>query len=202
MEAKIIRAGDPTSHGGYVLEGSQFDICMGKPIAFVGYLTFCPLCKGTFPIIEGSMTTTFYGKGVALAGMTTACGAYLVPTQSTDTVEWSRSLSTIPTTNDESSSRTVSQHSGEAGYSSGLSHDIESKFDLFFHVRNEKTGANLPNVPYKITLADGRELKGITDQAGHTDKVYSDHAQSATIEVPYYDDCRPDATDHSDPCCC
>lgn len=63
------------------------DICHGKPIAYIGHKVSCPKCKGTFPIIEGVMTTTFYGKGVALAGMKTACGATLVATQFTDIVE-------------------------------------------------------------------------------------------------------------------
>lgn len=36
MAAEIIRIGDPTSHGGSVVEGSMADICRGKPIAFVG----------------------------------------------------------------------------------------------------------------------------------------------------------------------
>ena len=42
-----------------------------------------------YPIIEGVLTTTFYGKGVAVAGMKTACGAVLLAGQSTDIVEWS-----------------------------------------------------------------------------------------------------------------
>ncbi len=63
------------------------DICMGKPIAFIGHKVQCPLCKGAFPIIEGAPVTSFYGKGVALAGMKTACGATLIATQFTDTVE-------------------------------------------------------------------------------------------------------------------
>jgi uncharacterized Zn-binding protein involved in type VI secretion len=87
MAGEIIRLGDPTSHGGKVVEGSLVDICHGKPIAFVGHKTSCPKCKGTFPIIEGAPTTTFYGKGVALAGMKTACGAVLIATQFTDVVE-------------------------------------------------------------------------------------------------------------------
>ena len=81
MAGEIIRLGDPTSHGGKVIEGSPADICHGKPIALVGHRTFCPQCKGIFPIIEGAPTTTFYGKGVALAGMKTACGAVLIATQ-------------------------------------------------------------------------------------------------------------------------
>jgi uncharacterized Zn-binding protein involved in type VI secretion len=86
--AEIIRQGDPTSHGGKVLEGSLSDICMGKPIAFMGHKVSCPTCKGIFPIAEGAPNTTFYGRGVALAGMKTACGATLIATQFTDTVEY------------------------------------------------------------------------------------------------------------------
>jgi uncharacterized Zn-binding protein involved in type VI secretion len=86
MAGEIIRMGDKTSHGGTVLEGSQTDICMGKPIAYIGHKTQCPQCKGTYPIVEGAPTTTLYGKGVALAGMKTACGAVLVASQFTDTV--------------------------------------------------------------------------------------------------------------------
>jgi uncharacterized Zn-binding protein involved in type VI secretion len=87
MAGEIIRLGDPTTHGGKVIEGSPVDICHGKPIAYLGHKAYCPQCKGTFPIIEGAPTTTFYGKGVALAGMKTACGALLIATQITDIVE-------------------------------------------------------------------------------------------------------------------
>lgn len=87
MAGEIIRLGDPTSHGGKVVEGSLADICHGKPIAYMGHKTFCPQCKGYFPIIDGAPTTMFYGRGVALAGMKTACGAVLIATQMTDIVE-------------------------------------------------------------------------------------------------------------------
>lgn len=87
MAGEIIRMGDPTSHGGRVVEGSLTDICHGKPIAYMGHKTFCPQCKGYFPIIDGAPTTMFYGRGVALAGMKTACGAVLIATQLTDIVE-------------------------------------------------------------------------------------------------------------------
>ena len=88
MAGEIIRQGDSTSHGGTVIEGSMADICHGKPIAYVGHKVHCPKCKGDFPIVEGVMTTTFYGKGVAIAGMKTSCGAVLVASQFTDTVEY------------------------------------------------------------------------------------------------------------------
>lgn len=73
-----------------VIEGLLFDIYMGKPIAFVGHTVTCPKCKGIFPIVEGAPNMTFYGKGVALAGMQTACGATLISTQFTGTVEYGR----------------------------------------------------------------------------------------------------------------
>ena len=86
---EIIRQGDTTSHGGTVLEGSPFDLCMGKPISYFGHKVYCPKCKGIFPIAEGVTTTSFYGQGVAVAGMKTSCGALLIASQFTDTVEWS-----------------------------------------------------------------------------------------------------------------
>jgi uncharacterized Zn-binding protein involved in type VI secretion len=95
MAGEIIRKGDPTSHGGTVLEGSVTDICMGQPIACINHKVYCPLCKGTFPIVEGITTTTFYGKGVAVAGMKTACGAVLIATQFTDSVDWSSGRTSV-----------------------------------------------------------------------------------------------------------
>lgn len=86
MAGEIIRLGDSTSHGGKVIEGSQTDICHGKPIAYIGHKVSCPKCKGVFPIVEGVQTTTIFGKGVALAGMKTACGASLIASQFTDVV--------------------------------------------------------------------------------------------------------------------
>jgi uncharacterized Zn-binding protein involved in type VI secretion len=88
MGREIIRQGDRTDHGGIVIEGSMTDICHGKPIAYIGHKVQCPRCGGAYPIVEGVLTTTFYGKGVAVAGMKTACGAALIPSQFTDTVEW------------------------------------------------------------------------------------------------------------------
>jgi uncharacterized Zn-binding protein involved in type VI secretion len=87
MGIEIIRQGDKTTHGGVVLEGSPTHFYMGKPVALVGHNVFCPKCKGIFAIVEGTPTVFFGGKNVALAGMRTACGAVLVATQFTGTIE-------------------------------------------------------------------------------------------------------------------
>ena len=88
MGREIIRQGDRTDHGGTVIEGSMTDICHGKPISYIGHKVQCPKCGVAYPIVEGVMTTTLFGKGVAVAGMKTACGAVLIPSQFTDTVDW------------------------------------------------------------------------------------------------------------------
>ena len=68
----IIRLGDTTTHGGIVLEAFPQTDLNGKPIAGVGHKVSCPLCKGVFPIAEGSNTYTVSGISVALDGMKTA----------------------------------------------------------------------------------------------------------------------------------
>ena len=74
----IIRLGDTTTHGGIVLEAFPQTDLNGKPIAGVGHKVSCPLCKGVFPIVEGSNTYTIIDTPVALDGMKTACGAVLI----------------------------------------------------------------------------------------------------------------------------
>ncbi|OZY30489.1 PAAR domain-containing protein [Pseudomonas lundensis] len=74
----IIRLGDTTTHGGVVLEAFSRTDLNGKPIAGVGHNVSCPLCKGIFPIVEGSATDSVDGIAVALDGMKTACGAALI----------------------------------------------------------------------------------------------------------------------------
>jgi uncharacterized Zn-binding protein involved in type VI secretion len=74
----VIRLGDLTTHGGVVLQAFSHTDLNGKPIAGVGHNVSCPLCKGIFPIAEGSSTYAVDGIPVALDGMKTACGAALI----------------------------------------------------------------------------------------------------------------------------
>jgi uncharacterized Zn-binding protein involved in type VI secretion len=156
MNKEIIRQGDSTSHGGKVLEGSLTDICFDKPIAYLGHQTYCPLCKGNFPIVEGAMTTSFYGYGVALAGMRTACGAALIPTQFTDTVEWGAGSKSapVPAGNQANSSPIMSiapatDRAGSAGLAPvGTSKASNaSKYDLVFLVQDQDTAQPLASTP-------------------------------------------------------
>lgn len=184
MAGEIIRLGDPTSHGGKVLEGSPTDICDGKPIAYVGHQTFCPKCRGNFPIIEGALTTTFFGKGVALAGMKTACGATLIATQSTVIVEYGSGAQ-----QSESRKPRAEGNDGSPNLNQTLAaspNTPRNTFDIYFHVKHEVTGEVMPYTPYRITVDDGQVVEGVTDKNGFTQKVASDKPRTATIEVPYH----------------
>lgn len=82
----IVRLEDTTDHGGCVIESIPHSNLNGKAIAGKGNLVFCPLCKGAFPIIEGSDTYRINGTPVALDGMKTACGASLIASASQGSV--------------------------------------------------------------------------------------------------------------------
>lgn len=213
MAGEIIRQGDTTSHNGTVLEGSMQDICHGKPIAYIGHKVHCPKCKGDYPIVEGAMTTSFYGKGVALAGMKTSCGATLIPSQFTDTVEYGQKGKSSSASAASSAAPAAVAPAAAAAHkaapANGLAQskpeetsESSQKFDLFFHAKDESNQTSLANVPYRIVLDDGREFIGVTDKNGHTEKVTSDYAQNAKIEIPYYDHCHSDSSIGSNTCCC
>jgi len=79
---QIVRLNDSTDHGGEVIESIPHTNLNGKPMAGKGNMVYCPLCKGEFPIIEGSDTYRVNGVPVALDGMMTACGASLIASAS------------------------------------------------------------------------------------------------------------------------
>lgn len=80
----MICVGDTTTHGGRVLEGDAIATIEGKPIAGVGHKVMCPQCKGVFPILPDSgraIPHQINGRETAVAGMKTACGATLIASQ-------------------------------------------------------------------------------------------------------------------------
>lgn len=189
MAGEIIRLGDTTSHNGTVIEGSQMDICMGKPIAYIGHKVHCPKCRGDFPIVEGVMTTTFYGKGVALAGMKTSCGAVLIASQFTDTVEWggsapaaakARSSPAASTIGQTASTADVSSNVDAPSAASGQTSPAHQTFDEQFVLVDEDANP-LANAPYSVRLASGELMHRMTDESGMTERYATDEAQK--IEV-------------------
>jgi uncharacterized Zn-binding protein involved in type VI secretion len=74
----VVRLGDKTSHGGQVISASDSFTVLGKQVALDGDETFCPKCKGTFPIQVAASERKHHGKQVAYHDDPTACGAKLV----------------------------------------------------------------------------------------------------------------------------
>jgi uncharacterized Zn-binding protein involved in type VI secretion len=182
---EIIRMGDSTSHGGKVIEGSPFDICMGKPIAFVGHKVQCPKCKGVFPIIEGAFTTTFYGKGVALAGMKTACGAVLIASQFTDIVEYGGGRSAASSSAKQSTptdaSNTPSKPASTAGVAA-VTQPTHFLFDDKFVLQDADTGIPMAHTEYAIRRESGEIEHGVSDAEGRT-HLLSATANAEQIEI-------------------
>ena len=78
----IIRLGDPTSHGGKVIDCSAANCkAGGKPMAVVGDKVICPV-QGhvNCTIATGSARHRINGKAVAYDGDMTSCGAVLQST--------------------------------------------------------------------------------------------------------------------------
>lgn len=74
---KVIRIGDPGSHGGAVSTGSPDTFANGLAVARVGDTYNCPI-HGPNPIVTGSSNVIINGKSVARVGDSTACGATLI----------------------------------------------------------------------------------------------------------------------------
>lgn len=78
---KVIRLGDPTSHGGVVVSAAPNFSMMGIQVARVGDQCTCPRPgHGGCVIAEGDPGWTIGGRAVALEGHLTSCGASLIST--------------------------------------------------------------------------------------------------------------------------
>jgi len=78
----IICLGDPTAHGGKVMEsGAENFTVSGKPVALVGDKCSCPI-KGheNCIIVSGNSKHLINGIAVAYDGDKTSCGATLIST--------------------------------------------------------------------------------------------------------------------------
>lgn len=78
----VIRVGDPTSHGGKVVNTSAQHIRVGgKPVALVGDRCICPVTGHQNCVIaSGNSSHLVNGKAVAYEGDKTTCGATLIST--------------------------------------------------------------------------------------------------------------------------
>jgi len=78
---KVIRLGDPTSHGGAVASAAPNLLIMGLPVARMGDRCICSRRgHANCTIAEGDPNWVIDGRPVALEGHLTSCGAALIST--------------------------------------------------------------------------------------------------------------------------
>lgn len=154
MMRAVICKGDPTSHGGDVIEGNEDATTDGRPIAQKGHMTHCPKCKGNFPISEGVDFHTYAGIGTAVEGMRTACGATLIATTTKDSM----------LIDDQSEAEAVMAAPSAAK-------PAPAKYAGSFRAVDEGSGSPVPGMPYRIELPDGTTLRGVTNSDGYTERI-------------------------------
>lgn len=170
MKKPLIRKGDPTSHGGTVLEGSERVRAVGQPVAGKGHMTYCPMCRGDFPISEGVPTVTAFGNHVAVEGMKTACGATLIATQHSVNIEMGDTEHGILPNSPSGSPQ--SEQSVATG---------PQKYSGRFRAIDESTGAAVADLAYFIQMPNGRVIEGRTDTEGYTERVSSEKPESVRL---------------------
>jgi len=199
MRRRVIRLGDPTTHGGKVVSASAVTTIFGKPVARMGDKATCPIPgHGTVTIVEGDPDWTDDGKPISLEGHKCSCGCSLISTLSN--VVRSPEGSGAASAGAGSAAGAVATAAGVSSLSSG---SASEDYDLQFLVQGDKTGKPMANTPYKITLDNGREFTGKTDKNGLTQKVSADYPAQATLIAPHHDnETNTNGYCGIDSCCC
>ena len=175
-----ILLGDTTTHGGRVItaRGEGNSTINGIPIACVGDLTTCPLCKGTHPILHESVypPSTIDGVQEALEGFYTACGAQLIPSQ---TLRWHECeedvhplVASLEADRAAAKAAAAAQTAVEAQGSSA--EETDEEYIVQYVIIDEKT--NMPvkfDYAYCIRVDDGDEF---------VDKPAKDTAESRLVQ--------------------
>ena len=74
----VVRQNDKTDHGGHVITVSSKTVVMGMEAALENDMTFCPKCKGNYPILSPGKGARHRGRFYAYDNDLTACGAHLI----------------------------------------------------------------------------------------------------------------------------
>ncbi|AUH51039.1 hypothetical protein CXB49_09555 [Chromobacterium sp. ATCC 53434] len=166
----VIRLGDPTDHGGHVTSASATTTMFGKAVALVGDAVSCPRQGHTdCVIVEGDPSWTVGGKGVALEGHKTSCGASLISTlgQVTRSYEGGGAATT-----GAGSSGAIA---AAAAVAAGLM--FNEKYQL-----HDEEGQPLKSAEYTIIRSDGSKEHGTSDDSGYTHMI-DDHKVAEVVAI-------------------
>jgi uncharacterized Zn-binding protein involved in type VI secretion len=161
-QRSTIRVGDKTSHGGTVAQGHPFLAIDGKLAAGIGHAVTCPQCEGAHYIVGGVDSFSIGGIPVAVEGMKTSCGATLIASQSSHSLEYTGGP--------------VGQ--AAASFASGTLPPLmasDDDLEQCFVVRHGETGEPVQGMTYQLTssgtslIEDQQLLDGMTRSYSLTD---------------------------------
>ncbi|WP_081896789.1 MULTISPECIES: PAAR domain-containing protein [Burkholderia] len=176
MSRRAVRIGDPTTTGGVVVSGSSNMFSNSKTIAVDGDQATCGNCAGTFPIVGSAVRLISRGRCLALEGdaVLCPCGQNLLIAGSDCTFFYS----------DGNSGRGNAHSTTTRSAFAPARHVIASDtHDEQYVLREAESGRPLAYVPYRIRLSSGKIFTGVTDAAGHTQRVTTVYAESLKFEI-------------------
>ncbi|WP_133678710.1 PAAR domain-containing protein [Paludibacterium purpuratum] len=171
MSKPVIRLGDPTSHGGYVVSASG-TIAYGKQIACMGDRVMCPKPgHENCMIAEGSEFWKIYGRPAALDGHKTSCGAVLLSTCG-------------EVTHDHEGGGAEAQAAAAAlvRQYQARQEPPEQPHDEQFHLVDEH-GNPHADTHFTAKLPTGEIVHGVTDSEGRTPRIRTDDARHVEIHL-------------------
>jgi uncharacterized Zn-binding protein involved in type VI secretion len=169
MSKAIVRHGDPTTTGGFVIALSSTIFDDGKRIALHGDEATCGGCKGVFKIFGSGTEATENGRATVLHGdpVMCPCGRNKVFVVSD------------PGCHVESGSGAAPASNAVAAGASTFSSFATGTFDE--QVRAAAPGVVLNGYPYFIETADGRTFSGSVGASGKLPRIDTDGADEYTV---------------------
>jgi uncharacterized Zn-binding protein involved in type VI secretion len=198
ISRRVARHGDLTTNQGVVIAPGNYNTVMGLQVALAGDKIECPACKTTGYIRSAPPSPEQYynDRRFAYGGDLCICGCHPPPRIIASVTNWSASNFKVSIALDPAAADwLISEGHQPAEYGLAFDQTVLLK---------DKTGKPLCDMPYRITLADGRTVVGVTNASGLTEKIYSNTGDVAHVEAPYYGNTeRPADTTHGpDTCGC
>lgn len=136
-----------------VLTGFDLSTWNGIPQARLGDQVFCPKCKPHKHVISAVSGMNVHGVQSALHNDVTSCGATLI-----------------------AESASPAEVTSAMAFMRGDAHDEQ-------FLLHDEQGRPMVHTFYTLKFPDGCLVHGQTDEAGHTERIFTDRAQQIDIQI-------------------
>ncbi|TFW06481.1 PAAR domain-containing protein [Oxalobacteraceae bacterium OM1] len=172
---RVIRLGDPTTHGGTVVSGADNYTMDDTPVARMGDYCTCPVHGHSgCVIVEGDPAWTIGGRPVALEGHLTSCGAALISTFGRLLRETEADASIAVTAGSSTRSSRESSSTVPA-----VKHGVR------FQGMDKQTGQVLADWAYIVVREDGSIEGGTTDAEGFTHAIEAEEPEQVAVHFVF-----------------